>query len=838
MMKRYMVMIFSFLVASIIILGNSKQSVLATSESLSDVVVQLIEFDPPHPNPGDPVNIKVTVKNIGSSAVSGIRLYLFVNPVDQPPVEGTPYTSQFFYGTSLPAGGEFIYTRTGHVFSADGVYPIYAWADPQNLIAEEDDFNNLSSQRITVGTGDSGNFEPDDSCTQAQLIPTDGSQHMRELELTTDVDWFKFNVTAGSRYQVVVTPDDPDAEITADFHESCTARSGAEGKFIARSTGTYYVRVYLNRDGYGIGRTYRILVNNYGTATETPTFTPSPTIIPTITPSPTPSPTPPSSGCPVIASRTVRYAPRLPFVTFLPIVTQPGTGSRSARDILFDPVLEPNIIGFGYDRVIADILPLDGVDTLFKIQLKQGEIPLPESIEVFAEETPTLMRDDGCAPDATANDGIYTVRVTLSQEEFDLVQLAPNPANRSQDRINTGQELFVTATSVVNDPARTRDLCGPTNNPLTGAVGNGDGAWSFKTLMMNLAETTDEGVAADFAEQWLRTWLTDQTVIDPLSGSSDVIEARGSMESLILTNWLTENGKLDLDFAPFRLLAIVTRLDLRNHPAVHLVAPNPNDVSAGELRFVFGVLDPATCSPLQFTTIFEYGLRANSMRDVKNFATQIHALGSLPAGSEIYKAALQTLTDGVVLNNSINQIRTNEIALAFPWELREFELNRTIGQLQPTTVKLTPDSNRNGTGDISAFINANISQLLFIDPFTNEPNPRHNFPTAAGNSLADGTIWDATGIINSEARFQFGLNTCNGCHETETATAFLHVRPRFFNSPTLLSGFLTGSVVNDPITGEQHQFDDLARRERDLNFILNATPYELVIFDGLNSREH
>ena len=824
-MKKSVMTIFTVLAIYIALLNNPKPQVAAANTLLPDLVVQSIEFTPANPNPNDPVDIKVTVKNIGTSAVSGIRLHLFVNPVDQPPTETTPYTAQTLYGLSLPAGGVFTYTRTGHTFSADGIYPIYAWVDRQNSLAEEDDFNNLSSTSITVGT-QIPTYEPDDSCAQAKEIATDGSQQARELETAEDVDYIKFMVVAGNRYKAVVTPNDANAEITADFLESCLARGGASGEFVAAVTGTYYVRVSLVQDLYGVSRGYRIHVNDYGA---TP-VTPDPTITPTVTPPVTITPPPPSCAQ---AAATLRVAPRLQFVAFMPILISPRANVANARDVLSDPELEPNILGFGYEKLSSDITPLDGVETCFTIQLKTGVVSLPPLIEIFAENIPTLMRDDGAAPDVNAGDGIYTALVTLSQEEFDLVQLAPNPADRPQDNIETPQELFITDLSVVADPTRTNDICGP-----TGAVGNADGAWSFKTLMMNLAQTSDEGVAADFAQNWLDTWLTDQTVLNPLN-ETDIIEARPAMGTLILNSWQKQNGKLDLDLAPLRLQALVFRPDLRNHPAVHLASPNQNDVSAGEMRFVFAFIP--NCSVEPFTVIFEYGMRASNMREVKNIAKQIHALGDLTLGTEAYNSALQTLTDNVVLNNTINQVRTNEIALSNPWELREFDLNRSTLQLVPTTVKQTPDNSRNGTGEISAFINANTSQLTFVDPFTQEANPRHNVLFAGGNSLTPffpPVIWDGSGIINSaEARFQFSLNTCNGCHLSETDTLFTHVDPRNFGTPSFLSGFLTGGTANNGVSGPR-SFNDLARRERDLNFILNSTPFELVIFDGLNSREH
>jgi len=56
------------------------------------------------------------------------------------------------------------------------------------------------------------------------------------------------------------------------------------------------------------------------------------------------------------------------------------------------------------------------------------------------------------------------------------------------------------------------------------------------------------------------------------------------------------------------------------------------------------------------------------------------------------------------------------------------------------------------------------------------------------------------------------LNTCNGCHQAETGTVFLHVSNRQTGSPSILSGFLTGITTSDPISGVPRSFNDLDLR--------------------------
>ena len=87
------------------------------------------------------------------------------------------------------------------------------------------------------------------------------------------------------------------------------------------------------------------------------------------------------------------------------------------------------------------------------------------------------------------------------------------------------------------------------------------------------------------------------------------MERRGapSFASVVTDAWpKTADGHIDLTRAPLRLLAIVNRMDLRDL----------SKGSAGEGRFVFGVLD-GNGNPLEFTLILEYRLPGTTDADVK-----------------------------------------------------------------------------------------------------------------------------------------------------------------------------------------------------------------------------
>jgi Dockerin type I domain/Thrombospondin type 3 repeat len=81
------------------------------------------------------------------------------------------------------------------------------------------------------------------------------------------------------------------------------------------------------------------------------------------------------------------------------------------------------------------------------------------------------------------------------------------PALCNEDRC-----LAITDLSAVADPTRTFDVC---NTNGTGNNVNPNGAWSFKTLLSNMANTSVTGVTAQvFIHAWLSRWLTNQTALN------------------------------------------------------------------------------------------------------------------------------------------------------------------------------------------------------------------------------------------------------------------------------------------------------------------------------------
>ncbi len=184
-----------------------------------------------------------------------------------------------------------------------------------------------------------------------------------------------------------------------------------------------------------------------------------------------------------------------------------------------------------------------------------------------------------------------------------------NPANGCESSyacgpavctIDRAAELAITALPVVEDPVRT-------------AVG---GAWHFGTLMRAMAGNEDP---SSMVRQWLKTWSSAQTV------NGLTLPARARMQTLVLGPWESKSGganrPLDFSKAPFRLLAIMNRMDLRNP-----------GVQSGEGRFVFGVLDPSgpAARVHRHPRVRAAGRKPEA---IQQWAHDWHELGQLAVGS-------------------------------------------------------------------------------------------------------------------------------------------------------------------------------------------------------------
>lgn len=377
------------------------------------------------------------------------------------------------------------------------------------------------------------------------------------------------------------------------------------------------------------------------------------------------------------------------------------------------------------------------------------------------------------------------------------------------------RSLLVTAPSVVEDPTRTFDLCTGTGNP--------NGAWTFNKLMTNMANGVNP---SDFVENWLRQWGTTQTI------NTFAATPRAQVINQVLNTWERDptTNKLRLDRSPMRLLGFVNRMDLRTNSAY-------GGGTAGEGRVVFGVIRRNTngsCSVFPFTVILEYGIPISGCTNIRSYARQWGALGTLTLGSPAYNSQLQVITDRFTAANAapgkpngsaINQVRTNEF-LQSPWELREFAIARGATQLTMTTAKQTPHHSLNNSIALGDYIFDNSPQILAGTYRLPLLYGSDRLLTGAVPNGPPQLIWNGPGAGNDE-RNKFSLNTCNACHGKETQTTnFLHIAPRNAGATSLLSKFLVGTgtlaapstfTMADPFSGSPRTYGDLVDRQSKLS---------------------
>ena len=261
-----------------------------------DVAVESFSLTPPTGiAPRQPLTLTAVIRNIGSEAVAGRRVYLYINPTERPPLSTTVPTKEFVVGITWPAGdaqmveyGNFSINLTG----CDNV--AYVWVDPLNRLTETDETNNRQEIHFCVtypnGTIDQADsYETDNLCDQAQPITTDGRAQVHNFTQTGDIDWVKFTATQNVTHTITAAGTGPEADPNLEIWDSCGAPpSGAFGtlarlqqRLIAGTT--YYIRV--NNDhltGSPATTSYELMVDaelsNNG-----PGPTPSPVPLPAIT---------------------------------------------------------------------------------------------------------------------------------------------------------------------------------------------------------------------------------------------------------------------------------------------------------------------------------------------------------------------------------------------------------------------------------------------------------------------------------------------------------------------------------------------------------------------------
>jgi hypothetical protein len=259
----------------------------------------------------------------------------------------------------------------------------------------------------------------------------------------------------------------------------------------------------------------------------------------------------------------------------------------------------------------------------------------------------------------------------------------------------------------------------------------------------------------------------------PYAGSEDPESSGGQTSpSYVLPSW---------SHAPFRLIAVVNRVDLASEPC---------DLGGGEVRYVYAAVDPVTLKALDLTLILE--VPYPTTRTAAEWASAWEDLAALPAG-ERFSAGLAELTRDIRAEGDPLRVRlrSNEVALSQPdapvWEMREFHLQISDGALElaQAPLEFTPRSDAD-PAELSAYVLDHASEIERSGASLPEA-----LQAGAASIEAPDFSWKVLGV-SERLRRAFSLQTCNGCHGGDTASLpFRHIGPSAsLGTPARLSRFL------------------------------------------------
>jgi len=324
--------------------------------------------------------------------------------------------------------------------------------------------------------------------------------------------------------------------------------------------------------------------------------------------------------------------------------------------------------------------------------------------------------------------------------------------------------------------------------------------WSFASLMGSVGGSPDDASTAKFIRDWLALFDQRQTLPNGLYAVE-----RPQVAAQIAKPW-ADDWNYDPAHAPFRLLAIVNRMDLRVSPL--LIGEN-----AGEIHFVFGAIDVTKgkdCAPLPMTVILEFGVRVPSPDALKQMAGDWIDLSGYDPGGQMYRDKLARLLHRTIAPNvrpgakpngsAIDHIRTNEALGGQNWEMREFQLAAGTGaDLVEANMTLTPTSSLIGTPQLALFL-ASIGHDIALQDYW---VPLY-FPGASTALL--GSVALPRGLANSPPvsgphPSDFSFNTCTGCHGGDATTntgKFTHIDPTlpWYETYSRASSFLHDQVTD------------------------------------------
>jgi len=291
------------------------------------------------------------------------------------------------------------------------------------------------------------------------------------------------------------------------------------------------------------------------------------------------------------------------------------------------------------------VTPLsDSSNMIIRIKYVSDTV-LPSSITMYINGGNTIFHDDGTGPDSVSGDGVYAAylkenitsfltsvqslhdnlatkgsfttftghfgQVNTTTPIFDVENFNNNHQVEFDQKLINGVDcgnnilrqnsLFITDLSVVEDEARTYRV--------SDGTGTITGVWTFGNLIKNIVNSAhygdnNYGEVRTFLKQWVGSYMVSRTLNGQSTlGRTDIYtfliepwlrKANASNPSYTShgqNNWQTDWDQTDetslVQNAPFKLMAIVNRLDLRGNSYY-----SSSMGLSGETRFIYTLIAP------------------------------------------------------------------------------------------------------------------------------------------------------------------------------------------------------------------------------------------------------
>jgi uncharacterized repeat protein (TIGR01451 family) len=235
--------------------------------------------------------ITLTASNISNTQSATYQITIkaptVINPISSlditGPLTATLNSTSFFNATVNPITATLPVT---YVWRALGQLPVtqvtgvsatvsFAWntmgAKPITVTAANAGGAITTTRWITISSVAGDSYEPDNTCTQAKTIPTDGTVQAHTFHQQADPDWASFSAISGTTYVIQAHSTSSGADMVLQLYNACGGilngsddsafGSDAHVLFIAPSSSTYYLKALNHSPGvYGPNVSYELSV--------------------------------------------------------------------------------------------------------------------------------------------------------------------------------------------------------------------------------------------------------------------------------------------------------------------------------------------------------------------------------------------------------------------------------------------------------------------------------------------------------------------------------------------------------------------------------------------------